>query len=116
MSAFEKTVEVGNNAVTSVFGKSSAAVETLKKLAQPATSSEDQVVKKNYPDGSVYTGNMKDGQRHGSGMLMLSEGEFYIGEWRNDKREGKGAQVIKAADYFDDVPQETHYEGEWHQD
>ena len=37
-----------------------------------------------YPDGSEYKGEWnRDGQRHGFGMLILSDNTKYMGEWVN---------------------------------
>ena len=36
-----------------------------------------------YPDGSRYTGTLKDGERSGFGMMKWKSGATYIGNWLN---------------------------------
>lgn len=47
-----------------------------------------------YDDGSVYTGNFKNGKRHGKGKMKwvsgAKNGEEYEGEWFNDNPDGYG--------------------------
>ena len=35
-----------------------------------------------YSDGSTYTGELKDGLRHGQGTLTEANGTKYAGEWK----------------------------------
>ena len=43
-----------------------------------------------YPDGSVYVGQFKDGERHGRGTYTYAHGDVYEGEWQSDKKHGRG--------------------------
>ena len=44
-----------------------------------------------YQNGTIYVGNMIDGQRSGFGYRSYNESElFYVGEYSKDKKEGKG--------------------------
>ena len=46
-----------------------------------------------YPNGSVYVGEIKQGSTHtreGKGLITFSNGEKYKGGWKDDKKEGKG--------------------------
>lgn len=43
-----------------------------------------------YPDGSKYVGKIKNGNRHGKGIMYFSSGNYYEGEWKNDNFHGKG--------------------------
>lgn len=43
-----------------------------------------------YSDGSVYTGMMRDGKRNGHGTLLFANGDNYDGQWKNDLMEGFG--------------------------
>ena len=43
-----------------------------------------------------YTGYFKDGNYHGIGTLVYSNGDKYIGEFKKDKRSGSGTMVFKA--------------------
>ena len=59
-----------------------------------------------YPDGSEYKGEWnRDGQRHGFGMLILTDGTKYIGEWVNGLCHGLGIMVFSDG---------SKYEGEFH--
>jgi MORN repeat len=50
-----------------------------------------------YKDGSVYVGQVRDGKRHGRGVLSVrTNGDVYAGNWRNDERHGWG--VLTNAD------------------
>jgi hypothetical protein len=42
-----------------------------------------------FSDGSKYTGELKDGKKHGKGTETY-EGRKYVGEWNNDKQHGQG--------------------------
>jgi hypothetical protein len=43
-----------------------------------------------YQNGSRYTGDKVNGQRHGKGRMDFAEGGFYEGQWRNNTMNGKG--------------------------
>jgi hypothetical protein len=44
-----------------------------------------------YPNGDIYCGQHKGGQKHGKGTyIYTSTGLTYNGEWKNNRREGKG--------------------------
>jgi hypothetical protein len=49
-----------------------------------------------YVNGSVYTGQWKDGKMHGNGNIHWDDGSSYIGQWKNGKRYGFG--IYKWAD------------------
>ncbi|XP_013412743.1 MORN repeat-containing protein 4 [Lingula anatina] len=60
-----------------------------------------------YPDGSEYTGQWNDqGQRHGSGQLMLSDGSKYHGKFENGLFHGYGVMIMQDG---------SRYEGEFSQ-
>ena len=40
--------------------------------------------------GHNYTGDLKDGKRHGNGKYIYQNGDTYEGMWANDKKEGEG--------------------------
>lgn len=62
-----------------------------------------------YPNGDVYTGEFKNGQRHGRGHMKYANGREYHGEWAADQRQGYGEQTWK------DNPKYISYEGYWAQ-
>jgi hypothetical protein len=44
----------------------------------------------NYPDGSVYVGEVRNGQRNGQGTYTFVNGDVYVGEFRDNQRNGQG--------------------------
>lgn len=51
-----------------------------------------------------YEGEVRDGKRHGQGIMTGLDGHRYEGEWRNDRRHGRGTYTW---------PDGTRYEGKW---
>jgi hypothetical protein len=43
-----------------------------------------------YPDGRIYSGEVKKGKKNGMGKILFSSGDIYSGEFRDDTRNGKG--------------------------
>merc|ERR1719285_724426 len=41
-------------------------------------------------DEKGYTGESKNGKRHGQGRMVYPDNQIYEGSWRDDKRCGKG--------------------------
>ena len=56
------------------------------------------------PDGSVYKGELRDGEYHGYGTLCFANRERYQGEWRRGLRHGVGTFTYSSGDI---------YNGEW---
>ena len=52
----------------------------------------------------VYSGDLKNGKKHGFGVCYYSYGAIYIGEWVDNKREGIGKCIY---------PNGTIYKGDW---
>eukprot|EP00801_Mesodinium_rubrum_P000326 Mrub_00326.p1 GENE.Mrub_00326~~Mrub_00326.p1 ORF type:complete len:1177 (+),score=312.53 Mrub_00326:415-3531(+) len=48
-----------------------------------------------YDDGSEFTGEMRNGQYHGHGVLTSAKGSTYIGEWKDGMQHGKGKLIFK---------------------
>lgn len=63
-----------------------------------------------YPNGDVYTGEMKNGQRHGKGRMKYANGREYSGEWFENVRQGYGEQIWTKS------PKYISYYGHWVQD
>ena len=63
-------------------------------LGCPAVSGADSTtngsVTLHLPDGSTYTGSMKDGLFHGKGTRLFPKGEKYDGEYVNGQASGRG--------------------------
>ena len=58
----------------------------------------------NYPSGSRYIGEWKDGKEHGQGIFIWADGEEYIGQWMNGKKHGQGTYTY---------PSGSKYVGQW---
>ena len=54
-----------------------------------------------YPSGSKYTGEWKDGKRHGRGKEEWPDGEIYEGNYSNGKAEGTGVLRYADGDIYD---------------
>ncbi len=49
--------------------------------------------RREYPDGSRYEGEMKDGKREGEGTWAKPDGTKYSGQWKGDKPDGLGTFI-----------------------
>ena len=72
----------------------------IKNTTQKYNNKSSKIQKITYPDGSIYEGEIKNGLRHGYGILTNENGDLYQGNWANDKREGKCFE-IKNGDTFE---------------
>ena len=43
-----------------------------------------------FVEGATYTGEYKDGERHGQGTLKSAYGDTYTGEWKDGLDNGQG--------------------------
>jgi hypothetical protein len=59
------------------------------------------------PDGSVYEGEFKNGDKHGQGTYFFASGSKYIGQWINGRRSGEGTYTH---------PDGSKYIGLWEND
>ncbi len=50
---------------------------------------------------SKYTGEMKDGKKHGHGVLMWADGGRYEGEWKDGKEHGHGVLMWADGDRYE---------------
>ncbi len=50
----------------------------------------------NYPDGSKYVGEFKDGKAIGHGTCYYANGDKYVGYWRNHGPNGEGVYTYKS--------------------
>ena len=48
----------------------------------------------------VYTGEMKSGRRHGTGVALHRSGSKYSGQWSENVKEGKGEYWYSNGDYY----------------
>ena len=53
-----------------------------------------------YANGSVYTGEIKDGELSGQGTNTLATGDIYVGEFRRNQRNGSGTLTYVNGDVF----------------
>lgn len=54
-----------------------------------------------FPDGTVYKGQVKDGQRHGFGIQVWPDGAKYEGMWRDNVACGRGKFFHIDGDVYD---------------
>ena len=52
-------------------------------------------------DERGFTGGMKDGLRHGWGVVCWLNGDFYSGEWKDGWMEGKGTYFLANQDIYE---------------
>lgn len=55
---------------------------------------------KEFPDKSVYKGDIKGGKLNGRGRMAYADGSVYEGEWQNDKKQGQGDMVYANGDKY----------------
>ena len=94
------------------FMKFLAIVSLLIGLALPLTAVADECTAGDcingkgtlaFSSGHIYTGEFKDGARHGAGVLQLPGGRKIVGVWENNE--------IRSGTYTE--PDGTVYEGQW---
>ena len=56
------------------------------------------------PDGTVYEGELVDGEMHGHGVLRMKDSGEYTGQWKHGLHHGKGKLTL---------PTGYVYEGQW---
>ena len=56
---------------------------------------QDGTFRCSYKDGSVYTGELQGGKRHGQGAQTWTDGDTYSGSWVDDKRHGLGKVSLR---------------------
>lgn len=71
----------------------------LKAVDRIAPRSKNETV--SYKDGSVYTGEVMEGKRHGKGKMTWPNGDVYEGDWREDRRTGKGKYYFSNGNVFE---------------
>ncbi|MGL5011849.1 MAG: 2-isopropylmalate synthase, partial [Paracoccaceae bacterium] len=59
-------------------------------LAAAPLHAQDEVVTKQYDDGSVYEGTFLNGLQHGTGTYTLPNGFSYTGDWSQGQIVGQG--------------------------
>ena len=52
------------------------------------------------PDSSLYYGEMKDGRRHGHGLVLYKNGGNYEGYWKNGRKHGEGTRLYRNGDVY----------------
>ena len=51
-------------------------------------------------NGSVYSGQWRDGRMHGNGTIRWNDGSTYSGNWVRGKREGRGSYTWASGDRY----------------
>jgi len=54
-----------------------------------------------FPDGAVYKGQIKNGERHGYGIQVWPDGAKYEGYWRDNMAHGRGKFYHIDGDVYD---------------
>jgi hypothetical protein len=78
--------------------------EKPKPQSQPQPKPQPQTQRINYPDGSYYIGETRNGKPHGKGKKIWNDGENYDGYWVDGKKHGKGKYTWANG---------KTYEGDW---
>lgn len=73
-------------------------VETIKSSVSDVINGKGKL---NYPDGSSYVGELKEGKREGKGKLVEKNGCAFEGEWKDNKRNGKGKFINDVGAYVE---------------
>jgi hypothetical protein len=60
----------------------------------------EEVIRKKYPDGRVYTGNIMKGTPHGSGQMRYTDGLVYSGGWKFGMPHGVGSYEYPDSRYY----------------
>ena len=79
----------------------------LRKIRQLAKKWTDCQGTYTFPNGRKYTGEWKDGERHGQGIFRWPDGPkivSYVGEYKDGKRHGQGTMTLSDG---------GKYVGEW---
>mmetsp|Transcript_61343 Transcript_61343/g.146109 ORF Transcript_61343/g.146109 Transcript_61343/m.146109 type:complete len:222 (-) Transcript_61343:52-717(-) len=63
-----------------------------------------------YEDGSVYTGQLVDGKRHGEGTWR-KDAQMYEGQWEDDKHHGRGSQTWGDGRSYEGNFERGHFSG-----
>ena len=68
-----------------------------------------------YPDGSIYKGRCKKGQKQGYGSLSSPDGKEYKGNWNQDEKSGYGTMNYPDGSYFEGLWEDgiQHGPGIW---
>jgi hypothetical protein len=61
----------------------------------------DEPVEKVYENGDKYLGQIKNGKKHGKGIMYYSDQSSYDGEWFNDLKNGHGVQNLANGDKYE---------------
>ena len=69
------------------------------KAVEPQGS--DEPVEKVYENGDKYLGQIKNGKKHGKGIMHYSDKTIYDGEWFNDLKNGQGTQTLPNGDRYE---------------
>lgn len=73
--------------------KAKSAFTNDNKTAEESILSEVRKVEVediNYDDGSFYSGEVRKGQKHGTGKIIFNYRGYYKGDFKNDLYNGKG--------------------------
>jgi len=92
------------------------ASDLLGKQKVHAVQADVKKGKVMYECGSEYTGERKNGRRHGQGELTLPNGDVYSGTFVKGKREGYGQHSSHREEHRRGYTHAQVYKGEWKED
>ena len=70
-------------------------------LALGAAAMAQDVVTKQYDDGSVYEGTFRNGRQDGTGTYTLPNGYSYTGDWVDGEIKGRGVARYPNGSVYD---------------
>lgn len=54
-----------------------------------------EIITYRFSGEGIYTGQIKNGKKHGQGKMTYDNGDVYEGPWKDDKKHGKGKGIMK---------------------
>lgn len=90
--------------ITAKYGIDQNSALLSQQLAEQKTQNPKPASGGGAPKQATYSGQTKDGKRHGTGSFTYASGAKYYGEWRDNKMHGEGT-------YF--YPDGKVFEGKW---
>jgi hypothetical protein len=96
--ASDKTRTIGEaTPVTKKRGRADKAAQTVAKK-QGIVPNDEVII--DYPNGDRYSGQVKDGKKHGSGTLICNNDYRYTGEFKDDEIHGSGTYIYANGDIY----------------
>lgn len=76
--------------------------ESSKQIADTEYLASVDVETEEYANGSVYRGQLVNGEKHGLGIFYLpNRTVLYFGEWKHDKYDGRGTYLYEDGERYE---------------